>query len=69
MTSDNEFGWIWRQQQNYGIEGIHHCQALLRTHKTVKYILAEVELITDWKRFGAWMKQIDCIVPVVENQQ
>lgn len=69
MTSDNEFGWIWRQQQNYGIEGIHHCQVLLRSHKTVKFILAEVELITDWKRFGAWMKQIDCIVPVVEGQQ
>jgi len=69
MTADNEFGWIWRQQQNYGIEGIHHCQALLRTHKTVKFILAEVELITDWKRFGAWMKQIDCVIPVVEGQQ
>lgn len=65
MSSPNEFGWIWRQAQGYGIEGIHNCMALIRTHKSVKYILAEVELITDWKRFGAWVKKIDYIVPIV----
>jgi len=68
QSSSNEFGWIWRQQEGYGIEGIHNCMALLRTHKSVKYILAEVELITDWKRFGAWMKQVDYIIPVVGNE-
>jgi len=68
QSASNEFGWIWRQQEGFGIEGIHHCMALLRTHKSVRYILAEVELITDWKRFGAWMKQIDFIIPVVSYE-
>lgn len=68
QSAPNEFGWIWRQQEGYGVEGIHNCMALLRTHKSVKYILAEVELITDWKRFGAWLKRIDYIIPVVSNE-
>ena len=69
QSSETEFGWIWRAQQGYGIEGIHRCMALLRTHKSIKYILAEVELITDWKRFGAWVKKIDYIIPVASDQQ
>jgi hypothetical protein len=68
QSSATEFGWIWRAQQGYGIEGIYRCMALLRTHQSVKYILAEVELITDWKRFGAWVKKIDYIVPVASAQ-
>lgn len=68
QSSANEFGWIWRAQQGFGIEGIHRCTALLRTHKSVKYIHAEVELITDWKRFGAWVKKIDYILPVASAQ-
>jgi hypothetical protein len=69
QSSATEFGWIWRAQQGYGIEGIHRCMALLRTHKSIKYILAEVELITDWKRFGAWVKKIDYIIPVASDQE
>jgi len=68
MSSPNEFGWIWREQEGFGIEGIHQCMALLRTHKTIKSILVHVELITDWKKFGAWIKKIDYIVPVVQYE-
>jgi hypothetical protein len=69
QSSATEFGWIWRAQQGYGIEGIYRCMALLRTHRSVKYILAKVELITDWKRFGAWVKNIDYIIPVASAEQ
>lgn len=65
QSSASEFGWIWREQENSNIEGIYRCMALLRTHKSVKYIRAEVELITDWKKFGAWVKQMEFIVPVI----
>jgi hypothetical protein len=68
LSSPLEFGWIWREQDGFGIEGIHRCMALMRTHKTIKYILVHVELITDWKKFGAWMKKIDYIVPVVPHE-
>jgi hypothetical protein len=64
-----EFGWIWREQEGFGIEGIHQCMALLRTHKSIKFILVHVELITDWKKFGAWIKKIDYIVPVVQYDE
>ena len=64
ISSGTEFGWIWREHENYGIEGIHLGAALLRTHKSVKNILVKIELIADWKRFGAWLKAIEYIVPV-----
>jgi hypothetical protein len=67
LESESEFGWIWREKEREGIEGIYHCMALLRTHKSIKYIGVYVDLITDWKRFGAWIKKIDFLVPVVEN--
>ncbi len=68
LTSPTEFGWIWREQEGFGIEGIHQCMALMRTHKSIKNILVRVELITDWKKFGAWIKKIDYIVPVVQYE-
>jgi len=68
LSSPTEFGWIWREQEGFGIEGIHQCMALIRTHRSIKKILVQVELITDWKKFGAWIKRINYIVPVVQYE-
>lgn len=64
MESETDFGWIWREGENAPIEGIHKCMVLLRAHKEVKYLWIKVEVITDWKRFGAWVKRYRYLIPV-----
>ena len=68
ISSASEFGWIWREAENVGIEGIHSCAALLRTHKSVKNVLVQAELVTDWKKLGAWMKEVDYYIPVIVDK-
>ena len=69
ISSPQEFGWIWREHENYGVEGIHLSAALLRVHKSVKYILVQVELMADWKRFGAWLTPTDFIIPINSGEK
>lgn len=67
MDSVNEFGWIWRESEGSPIEGIHKCMALFRVHKGVKFLKVRVKIVTDWKRFGAWVKTYHYTIPVKEN--
>ncbi len=69
MDSINEFGWIWRLAEGSPIEGIHNCMALFRTHKEVKFLRVKVQVITDWRRFGAWSKSYNYIIPVKGNNE
>jgi hypothetical protein len=62
LSSDEEFGWSWRDSENFGIEGIHQCSAALRTRKEVKFLQVHVDFITEWRRFGAWMRAYDRIM-------
>ena len=67
MSADDEFGWSWRDAEQFGIEGIHQCSAALRTRKEVKYLNVHLDFITDWRRFGAWMKTYDYIIAVPQE--
>ncbi|MEN8152772.1 MAG: hypothetical protein ABFR75_02020 [Acidobacteriota bacterium] len=67
MDSVNEFGWIWRESEGSPIEGIHKCMVLLRAHKEVKFLKVRVKIVTDWKRFGAWVKTYHYTIPVKES--
>lgn len=64
MESETIFGWIWRDAEGSPIEGIHKCMALLRVHKEVKYLKVRVKVITDWRKFGAWVKNYYYLIPV-----
>ncbi len=64
MDSETDFGWIWREAEGAPIEGIHRCMVLLRAHREVKYLKVKVEVITDWKKFGAWVKRYNYFIPV-----
>ena len=64
MDSETDFGWIWREAESAPIEGIHKCMVLLRAHREVKYLKVKVEVITDWKSFGAWVKRYQYLIPV-----
>ena len=64
MDSETDFGWIWREAEGAPIEGIHRCMVLLRAHREVKYLKVKVEVITDWKKFGAWIKRYSYLIPV-----
>jgi len=67
MSADDEFGWSWRDAEQFGIEGIHQCAAALRTRKEVKYLHVHLDFITEWRRFGAWMKAYDYIIAVPQE--
>ena len=58
-----------REGSYHSKNGVSSPSGLLWTYESINYILAEVELITDWKRFGAWVKKIDYIIPVASDQQ
>jgi len=64
LSSEEEFGWSWRDMEGYGIEGIHQCSAFLRIRKEVKYLQVHLDFITDWRRFGAWMRSYDYVIAV-----
>ncbi len=67
LSSDEEFGWSWRDAENFGIEGIHQCSAALRTRKEVKFLQVHLDLITEWRRFGAWMRAYDQVLQVPQE--
>jgi len=67
MKSRNSFGWIWRQGEQNPIEGIHRCMALLCTRDDVKFLRVQVNVITDWRRFGAWTKSYRYLIPVTAS--
>ena len=67
MSADDEVGWSWRDAEQFGIEGIHQCAAALRTRKEVKYLHVHLDFITEWRRFGAWMKAYDYIIAVPQE--
>lgn len=69
LSGEEEFGWNWIDAENFGIEGIHQCSALLRVRKEVKYLQVHVDVVTDWRRFGAWVKPVDFILtlPAAES--
>jgi hypothetical protein len=64
QSSDNEFGWTWYQSPDAPIEGLHRCAALLEVPGKVAYVHIAVDLITDWRRFGAWKKSFEFEIPV-----
>jgi hypothetical protein len=66
FCSEEEFGWRWQHVENLstGIEGIHQASAFMRTRKELRYLQVHVDLITDWRRFGAWVKGFDYIIAV-----
>lgn len=68
QSSDNEFGWTWYQAADAPIEGLHRCAALLEVPAKVTYLRVAVDLITDWRRFGAWKKSFDFQVPVTAGK-
>lgn len=64
QSGDTEFGWTWQDSEQFGIEGIHQCAAMLRVRKEVKYLQVHVDMVTEWRRFGAWMKPVDFVMPL-----
>jgi hypothetical protein len=64
LSASSEFGWTWYEHAKQSIEGIHRTAALLQLSPNVRYVQAHIELITDWKYHGTWMKPFDVVVDV-----
>jgi hypothetical protein len=64
LSSEYEFGWSWRDIEGSGIEGIHQCSAFFRIRKEVYYLQVHIDLMTEWQRFGPWIKSYDYIIAV-----
>jgi hypothetical protein len=65
QSSDNEFGWTWYESSDSPIEGLHRCAALLEVPLKTAFLRVGVDLITDWRHFGAWTKTFQFEVPVL----
>lgn len=64
LSASTEFGWTWYEHDAQSIEGIHRTAALLQLSPAVRYVNVHIELITDWKYHGTWMKPFDVVVDV-----
>ena len=64
LSASTEFGWTWYEHADKSIEGIHRTAALIQASPKVRYVRAHIELITDWKYHGTWMKPFDVVVDV-----
>jgi hypothetical protein len=64
LSASTEFGWTWYEHEDKSIEGIHRTAVLIQAAPNVRYVRAYIELITDWKFHGTWMKPFDVIVDV-----
>jgi hypothetical protein len=64
LSASTEFGWTWYEHPQHSIEGIHRTGVLLQASPQVRYVRVQIDLITDWKYHGTWMKPFDAIVDV-----
>ena len=62
LSGATEFGWTWYEHPDKTIEGIHRSAALLQAAPEVRYVKVQIDLITDWRYHGTWMKPFEAIV-------
>lgn len=60
--SANEFGWGWFRGPGAPIEGLHYTAALFQVPKAAAALRLSVELVSDWQRFGPWVKTYDIVM-------
>jgi hypothetical protein len=56
QSADDEFGWTWYDSAGASAEGMHRCAALLQVKQEAAYLRIVIEIVTDWERFGTWVK-------------
>jgi hypothetical protein len=59
MTGSNAFGWRWYESPGAFIEGLHHGTVLLQIAESIKSVKISVELVADWRAFGAWARTFE----------
>ena len=59
MTDQNAFGWRWYEGPGTTIEGLHYSTALLQIASGIKSVRITVDLVADWRAFGAWSKSFE----------
>lgn len=64
QSEHNEFGWTWFDSPGQTLEGMHRCAVLLQVQKDAAYLRISVDLITDWRQFGLWVKPYSFVVAI-----
>lgn len=62
QAAPDEFGWRWFRGTDAPIDGLHYTSALIQAPAGAASLRLSIELITDWDRFGAWVKTYDLVV-------
>jgi hypothetical protein len=63
VSDRNEFGWTWYEHSDTTtLEGLHRAAVLLETHPRVRFLLVQIQLITDWGHHGAWRREFESVI-------
>lgn len=62
QSGPDEFGWRWLRAPGAEIDGLHYTSALLQVPAGAASVQLLVELVSDWDRFGAWVKTYALVV-------
>lgn len=62
QSAASEFGWIWYRSGTAPIDGIHGTAALFQVPASAASLRLSVDVITDWRRSGTWIKTYDLTV-------
>ena len=62
QSAADQFGWRWFRATDAPIDGLHYTSALMQVPATAASLRVSIELVSDWERFGAWVKTYDLTV-------
>jgi hypothetical protein len=62
QASPNEFGWGFFASAGNAIDGLHYTAALLQVPKNAASLHLSIELVSDWRKYGAWTRTYDITV-------
>lgn len=64
QSAASEFGWMWYYTDGNPIVGLHSTAALFQVPASAAALRLSVDLISDWRQSGTWMKTYDIVMPL-----
>lgn len=62
LSDHREFGWIWYDHPEAGLEGTHRTGAILEVDSRTRYLLLKIDMLADWRSHGTWQRSFEIVL-------
>lgn len=62
VSEHREFGWIWYDHPDQGVEGTHRTSAILEVASNVRYLRVQIVMLADWRGHGTWQRAFEVVL-------